>query len=1299
MKKKKKTLLRIFLLPILVIVLLQGSSIFLTFLSTGLQTRLEENTVRMDRHTVQNRQVILKNDMIEHWRSVYHEEEWLSQKLAGFLESEAVDIQTFQQSDELQKRYLTDIFAELVDTLQRDQTSGLFLVLTNTASFEDASTYHGFFVRDSDPQSKTANNTDLLLERGDKELSQKNNIPLDTPWSTDFSLAGEEKRSADNFFYRPYRAGREHMDTAMANLGYWSRPYVLEDSYVDNHWMISYSMPLIYDNTIYGILGSEISVSYLSDYFSVKDLDADLNAGYALMIQDENRLYDCIAGKGTLYDTVIREQDTISFLPQKEDDFYQVEGVSLGKQSIYGLIEPLDLYGNNVPYEDTQWAICGLVTEDSIYGLGREILFHFLCAIFLTMIAAVILVYLQVRKTTQPVYRLMESVRSGVAGIHSFKDSGIQEINELHDVIEHLTDTQKKTQEELLEEKERYRIAVESSQDMFFTYDCAGQIVEIVNSRYYDGVWDCREYPEYIDGTLIHPSDKKRLYREIELAGGKLDIEFRMKFQSTGEYRWVNLYGTSIMDENGKIQRLVGSVHDVQQRKLLEREQQRKQFYDQTTGYYRLKYGMEAIRSDMKLYFGGILLLMEIQDFTAINEKYGLIFGDILMEQLARISLAVSRENGYEKVIGIRAGAAQLILWVPVCQASQAGRIAKQIRYRFDSLTKEQYLSLGLHFGVARFERAMSVETGLQHVKAALVASKGSHEALAVYERLTPGQQAEGVNLTFGAIISMGQMKQLGLSSLAINMFDRGGSLMVILDVLAVKISEQYSLDNLVITHFDQEYLANSLYYRWKEDAHGTDVLHCTVSQYRAYIENKAMQEIKSFDETLAMDPILGAFAPRQTGVLYHMADQGAYAGSILFVGLDTSVLKQEEERKMFTEIASVVQNRINLQRHDKSAQAKSDFLARMSHEIRTPMNGIIGMTEIALKDGQTEKRRVECLKKIRSSSNYLLGLLNDILDMSKIESGKMHLVLEKHDLRLLLQDLETILSGRIIEKQIHYEQQIELIHTWFVCDELRLHQILVNLLSNAIKYSHDGGHVTLRVKETCMSQERSKVSFAVVDDGIGIAKDKQQLIFKRFEQADDSRLARTQGTGLGLAISSHLVHMMDAEIELESAPQKGSTFSFTLELQPVCREQTVPVRRPKQISFEGKRVLVVEDNALNMEIIRTLLEERKITVEEAHDGQEAVDCIRNCTEGYYDLVLMDIMMPVLNGLEATQVIRRMDRDYCRQVPVVAMSANAFDEDIRQSIASGMNAHLSKPVNLQRLDDMLYRFLGGQTET
>ena len=371
-----------------------------------------------------------------------------------------------------------------------------------------------------------------------------------------------------------------------------------------------------------------------------------------------------------------------------------------------------------------------------------------------------------------------------------------------------------------------------------------------------------------------------------------------------------------------------------------------------------------------------------------------------------------------------------------------------------------------------------------------------------------------------------------------------------------------------------------------------------------------------------------------------------------------------------------------------------SDFLARMSHEIRTPMNGIIGMTRIALKEGQSDEQRVTCLKKIEHSSTYLLGLINDILDMSKIESGKMRLIQERSNLMEMLQGLQPLLESTINEHKIHYEADIQLKNHWFMADSLRLNQVLVNLLGNALKYSKTGGHVWLIVRETNGKSGFSRLSFQVKDDGIGIAKEKQQMIFQQFEQADSSENARKQGTGLGLAISSRIVHMMDSEIVLTSEAGKGSCFSFEVELRPVSAEISEPEPDQGSLRFEGKRILVVEDNELNMEIICTILKNYGIETEQAVNGKEAVYRMENSQNSYYDMIFMDIMMPEMDGLEATRAIRNLDREDCKNIPIYAMSANAFDEDVKRSLECGMNGHLSKPVNMKILEKTLQEILG-----
>ena len=1082
----------------------------------------------------------------------------------------------------------------------------------------------------------------------------------------------------------------------MKNLGYWSKPFILEDFHMDNHKMITYSVPLVYDKTVYGVLGIEVGVNDLTKFFQVKDLDSDLNAGFALVVDHGNGNYEGIAGEGALYDAISRDGSDFVLEEPVQENLRLVQGAAIGKQQIYGLVSNLELYSRNVPYEDTQWALCGFVTEDSVYGLISDVYERILGAILGSALMAVILVYFLVQYATEPVYHLVESVRGGVKGIHSFQESGIQELDELHKVIENLTDTQMQTENQLLEEKERYRIAVESSQDAFFTYKCREKLLEIVNSKGNDGVWDCGKHPEFLDNDSIHPADKAKLMNAVKSSGGVLDVDFRLQ-HANGEFQWVNLSGSITFNENKERSRIVGCIHNVHQHKLLEQAQKRKQIYDSITSFYRLGSGLEVVETLCRDDPEGVLVLLEIQQFSKIDERYGLIFGDIILEQFAGLLAKRFQEDGLNGGIYIRAGADQMLVWLPVCTTGPVVRSVQRLEKDFGALTDEKYLSLSLKCGIAATGSRNSLSEALEQTKTALTAARHGKQEIIFYEELSTEEKSCAVDVTFAEVASLERLKEMTLSSIALNLFDRDGDTSVVLDILSLKLQEKYHLADIVITHFNGEYMVNNLLYCWKtwKKKDGWDgMVHCSEKQYQHFVETQEMQQLLTSGESIRKEPLIQPFASGRNDIIFHMTDNGQYSGSIVFREIDQDVLEKKEECKCLEEISAIIQNRLNLERHDLSAKAKSDFLARMSHEIRTPMNGIIGMTEIALKDGQTEERRIDCLRKIEYSSEYLLGLINDILDMSKIESGKMRLIEEKCNLMEMIQGLRPLLEAKLNENNIQYIADIQLKNHWFMADSLRLNQVLVNLLGNALKYSRPDGHVWLTVRETEEEKGFSNLYFQVRDDGIGIAPEKQQLIFRQFEQADNSENARKQGTGLGLAISRRIVRMMDSDIKLESGPGKGSSFSFNVKLQPVSGEKTTVTSQPEEISFPGKRILVVEDNELNMEIICTILENYGIKTEQAVNGKEAVRRMEESVPGYYDMIFMDIMMPEMDGLEATRTIRNLDREDCKKIPIYAMSANAFDEDVKRSLASGMNGHLSKPVNLQVLEKTLQKVLG-----
>ena len=373
---------------------------------------------------------------------------------------------------------------------------------------------------------------------------------------------------------------------------------------------------------------------------------------------------------------------------------------------------------------------------------------------------------------------------------------------------------------------------------------------------------------------------------------------------------------------------------------------------------------------------------------------------------------------------------------------------------------------------------------------------------------------------------------------------------------------------------------------------------------------------------------------------------------------------------------------------------AKTDFLSRMSHDIRTPMNGIIGMVMLA-KDNDNPEDTDNCLDKIEVSSKYLLSLINDILDLNKVESGKIVLrpaIYTYHDFRKYL---DSVIIPMCEQKGMRLK--IEVTGTLGgkspYVDRLRVNQVFFNLVSNAVKYTEEGGLITIRIWFEFLTETRIKLHGSVSDTGIGMSEEFQKHMFESFTQEEQSVLPQRTGSGLGLSIVKKMMDLMGGTIEVESTLGKGSTFTICAEVDLVDTPATDivnPVKDDTEI-LKDKRVLLVEDHPLNMEIARRLLEKRGMLVTTAENGETALKKFEQRGARFFDLILMDIRMPVMDGLTATTKIRSMDREDAKQIPIIAMTANAFDQDVEECLAHGMNGHLAKPVNPEELYRMLER--------
>ena len=386
------------------------------------------------------------------------------------------------------------------------------------------------------------------------------------------------------------------------------------------------------------------------------------------------------------------------------------------------------------------------------------------------------------------------------------------------------------------------------------------------------------------------------------------------------------------------------------------------------------------------------------------------------------------------------------------------------------------------------------------------------------------------------------------------------------------------------------------------------------------------------------------------------------------------------------------------LQSAERASKAKTDFLANMSHDIRTPMNAIIGITTLMKNELHQPEKLAEHLNKLESSGQLLLGIINDILDMSRIESGKTTLNVEKINLPQQVSQLDGIIRQQANQHGQTFTVETHLQHENVLGDPNRLNQVLMNILSNAVKYTPRGGHIRLEAEELPRNEHYARYRFIVQDDGIGMSEAYQKTLFDPFTREERSGTNKVQGTGLGMAITKSIVDLMGGSIGVESATGKGTRFEVVLEF-PIDAEadhaqqvQALPEETEETSPLCGMKFLCAEDNAINAEILEMLLEAKGASCTICSNGQEIVDAFASVKPGDYDMILMDVQMPVMDGLEATRRIRSGENPLGRIIPILAMTANAFLEDMQKSREAGMDEHLSKPVDIAALEQTVKRF-------
>ncbi|WP_418316737.1 ATP-binding protein [Senegalimassilia anaerobia] len=1308
-----------------VIVLIQGALPISVLAFSGVKGTLEDNAISIDARAVDNRKVNLESAMVKGWAGISRETVALNSALSDQLAQSGLDVPGFLADDSQKEAFIADAFPRLLSVIGSNTTSGVYLILGNDGDLSVEQDHIGAFLRDSDPTGNSDSHSDLLLERGNKEIARNASIALDNTWAPKLHLAGSGMRSADDFFYKPYEAALQNPGADAKAMAYWSQPFVLEGDPSDSYRMIAYSVPLMLDGQVYGVLGIEVSTEYLADTcFPISELSGSEAGGYALALADGNGSYRIITGNGALYNAVNAEGPAFTLEETRNAGLMQVEGVTMGDQQVYAIAEPLKLYWGIVPYDDTDWAVVGLFSKDSIFAAGNSLYHRLGVTIGLTTIGCLVLVVLVSRAINRPLRELIDSVQGGMEKLRAFRTS-VAEVDQLHDVILDLTEDGLEKQRKLNEEKERYRLAVKGTNDAFFTYHPETGAIEITNSPD-DGEFDSACFWDLFRRNSANPEAVDAIEQAVNRMQ-ETSIQVEVVTEHLPQGRWLEVSSSRVDDAASGQDCMVCVIHDIDGRKRREIEAARKQELDPATTAYRFEPGMDAITAARAGAAAGQLAAIEIDGFASIVRDYGIPFGDVLLNELTKVMRAFNLDKGNHNAILVRAGAGQFVCWVPGKHADDA---------------------------------VSEVAELLRRARTALQASMSHRAICACWE---PSMDNAYGPKPFDPISSFSHVEDMTLPALTLNLLDRRLSLAAGMDLLMRRLNEKLDVTNLFITSFQEDYQTASVRYFF-DPIPGID------ESAVFPLSREAVDTLQRFGEQGLVHPVsempIFAMSPKArayaNGIAFPMMNVGKYSGSVFFLNDAGKALDDDETANTLREVGAIIQNRINQEELDLSAQAKSDFLARMSHEIRTPMNGIIGMTEIALKPEQSDERRVDCLNKVHASSLYLLDLLNGILDMTKIENNKMLLGDAPFSMSHVVEELNAVSAGRLATRNQKLIVDMRTQHDWFMGDALRLSQVLINLVGNAVKYSDDGGTITVTIEErsavggagalapgrgaagadgagalpagreaaeadaqaagappaSCEAAEAlapgrgavdadaqatgvgvqasntrtASVYFAVTDRGVGIAEEDIERIFAKFEQVNTTD-ARQQGTGLGLAISNRIVLMMGDRIRANSRLGHGSTFYFEIPLTIADAADKSPCADAEQVDFTGKRALVAEDNELNMEIIAYVLDDMGFTVDKTTNGQEAVDAFEQSPVGRYDIVLMDVMMPVMDGLTAAHRIRSLGRADAADVPIVATSANAFAEDVKRSLASGMNAHVSKPIDPEKLAKVLAKVM------
>ena len=712
-----------------------------------------------------------------------------------------------------------------------------------------------------------------------------------------------------------------------------------------------------------------------------------------------------------------------------------------------------------------------------------------------------------------------------------------------------------------------------------------------------------------------------------------------------------------------------------------EKELMEASYRDTTTGFYNRDHGSNLIAEKMKdkTETPYTLAVIRISGYDTFEAHYGRYFSAVVLMRFCHVvkkavDLAV-RLNNYEFLFCF--------------DKPNPEEIIQRMSFILSGLYKGENKQLTLRL-IAGLASDTDFDTGLANAyTAAQFAAKSKKQIMRFKD--VPHDYCKSKHEYTVSPISISLDKPIDdLVSLTFDLFEHTSDIESVIYILLATIGEKYILSEIIICDYDADFSVNRISYQWsynnvlrnekidKVSEEDLDALEQMLDENGAMIFNAEFTAYFS----IGLNDLLCARENEEfSAICCAMYDRGEHSGRIIYKSSEQNRVWSGDEMDELNGVTKIISAHISIQKSNSASRSKSEFLSRMSHEIRTPMNAIIGMTAIAKENVGNQKKLIDCLAKIDFSAKHLLTLINDVLEMSRIESGRLELNEKPFSLTELLNALDILMRPPIEGKGLVFLIELSTAHKRLFGDEQCLKQVLVNFLGNAMKFTDSPGNISLSVSEESYDDDFTHIRFSVKDTGQGISHEDQHSVFLAFEQAKSGK--QKQGTGLGLAISSSIITAMGSKIHLVSNLGMGSEFFFTLKLKIAPAEKNIGIAEKKDYSvLNGKHVLLVDDNEINIEIALFALEGCGITAETAANGKEAVDKFFEHEKDHYDAILMDIQMPVMDGLTATRHIRKnRTRKDAKTIPIIAMTADAFDEDMKKAIESGMNGHIPKPVD------------------